>query len=336
MSNVDLSRVTGIADDGVRFVQQQGGEDRVNDAARAQALGTALALGAISGAALRRAAPAAQFQTRELGGNRDVTGAPPIWPSEPVPTPNRSTPDSGSSWGRSAVVRYTDNSRELARVQLDKSEALTLVIEAVEPPSPGTTGFAGPVPLPVSVWASVTCGNGSTSITREVACADRLDIPLPPSSFVSVSIYLATADGTPARNVAWDTTPGDAQVAVNIARGIRGLGGQASMFSTDYGVNFRLVDSPCRLMSIAAHLGATSGGDLFLQAFDSATTPVGDGAIPVEEWPLGATPAPGLPRERQLSPRGLGAGLCVAVSTTPAILSVAAVEAWVSAEILLL
>jgi hypothetical protein len=259
-------------------------------------------------------------------------GSPFPAPPAPSPTEQRTTDDSGNSWGRTDTIPYTARPQEMCRVELSPSEMVTLTITTTEPPGLGTFNIAPSIPL--YVWANVTYGGGSTNATRRVRCDDYLSVPLV-VAWLQVACYLGDIDGNPVQTQPFNNTP-SAQVNVQVARGVRGIPGQATVFKSNTGVNFGMANSPVRVASISAHLTIDSGGaEQYLQLFDSATAPPPGGAVPTAEYALGETPWESDIGDtlRYLNPRGFGQGLQVAVSTTSGTLTVSGVPAWVEVEL---
>ena len=222
--------------------------------------------------------------------------------------------------------------------ELAPSEMVTLTVTVVQPPGLGDYAAGGPDPLPLYVWANVTYGGGSTSATRKIRIDDYLSVPLV-LAYLSVSPYIGDVAGNPVQTQPFNNpTPPSAQVNVQVARGVRGIPGQATIFVTGEGSNFSLYPSPCRVASLSAHLTTTEGADRYLQLFDRApgAVPVPDGTVPTAEYALGQAPYESDIGDilRYLNPRGFGQGIQVAVSNTSGILAGAgAGSVWIEAEI---
>jgi hypothetical protein len=244
----------------------------------------------------------------------------------------RVRPDTESGWGRSQTIFPTGRAMELARVELEVSEPLTLSVDVTENPAAGL-GF--PKPIPMTVWALVTFGNGSTSVTRKIRCDYRFDVPVV-GTYVSVSVYIGDLAGTPfPNNIVFTNTP-QAQVSVQVARGVRGLPYVCSQFLIDDGNALGvLFQGAARGLSIEAHLTGPVAGPLFLQLFDSPTQP-NSGDVGVVEYPIGATPFLGVPLTRWLNPRGFATGVAYGVSSTSGLFTATADAVHIEFEQLLL
>jgi len=260
-------------------------------------------------------------------------GAPMDAPPAPAPTDPRSSNDSGNSWGRTDTILFTDRPHEMCRVELSPSEMVTLTITVAQPPGIGTIPALVPIVVPLYVWANVTYGGGSTSATRKIRIDDYLSVPLV-VAYLSVSVYIGDAKGNPVQTDAFNSAP-SAQVNVQVARGVRGIPGQATIFVSGEGTNFELSGVPCRVASLTAHLATDSGGvEQYLQVFDSSTAVI-NGTVPTAEYALGATSWESDVGDtvRFLNPRGFGQGVQVAVSTTSGVLTVSSVAAWTEVEL---
>jgi hypothetical protein len=241
-------------------------------------------------------------------------GTPMDAPAEPKRNPHV-RPDSESGWGRTESDLLPNGKKpELARVILEISEPLTISVDVLQ--NPGETVTEPTEAL--TVWALVTFGNGSTNVTRAIRCDYRFDVTVV-ASYVQVQVYIGLIDD-PAPYVAPQlynpVSPPQppAQVAVQVARGTRGLPYVASQFSTAEDVSENvLAEGALRLLSIEAHLTDTQGAPQFLQIYDQAAA-VGPSGPPAIEYPLGTTPYPGLMLTRFLNPRGLALGMFVVVS----------------------
>ncbi len=285
---------------------------------------------------LAMAAAAAGVHVNSPPSNMVPWGAPMPAPPAPAPTGDRSTPDNGSSWGRTDTLQTTDPPHEMCRVQLDVTTMLTLTITITQPPLTGRIGQILPIDVPLTVWAKVTVGAGSGSVTRLVKLGDQLSIPLV-CSYLSASCYIGDLDGALVTGDVFANGP-SAQVNVQVARGVRGIPGQATAFVAASGTNVSLVGEPCRLASITAHLATTSGAPLFLQLFDLGNGPIGAGAVPVAEYALGTTPsASDIGDElRWLNGFPFSQGCQAGVSTTSGVFVEAGVGAWCQVEVVLL
>ncbi len=214
----------------------------------------------------------------------------------------------------------------------------TLTITTTQAPGLGELpGTIAPIKIPLYVWANVTIGGGSTSVSRRVRCDDYLSIPLT-VAYLSVQVYIGNATGAPVANIPFENAP-QAQVAVQVSRGVRGLPGQPTIFTHVVGVNAGLgmaSSMPVRLASLSAHLTGSSGGaQLLLQLFDLSSGPVPNGTPCDAEYALGTEPDESDIGDtlRFLNPRGWGQGIQVAVSTTSGTLTEAATSAWVEGEL---
>ena len=284
---------------------------------------------------LAAAAAAAGVHVNSPASEMKPWGSPYSAPPAPAPTDQRSTDDSGSSWGRTDTILATDRPHEMCRVQLNLSEMVTLTITTTQPPGLGTFRPGGPTPLPLYVWANVTYGGGSTSATRPIRCDDYLSVPMV-IAYLSVSAYIGDVEGNPVQTEQFSNNPAvSAQVNVQVARGVRGIPGQATIFVADEGSNFQLSDAPVRVASITAHLTATAGGERFLQLFDMAAGPVAATTVPTAEFALGTEPEQSAIGDtlRYLNPRGWGQGVQVAVSSTSGTLTASGDSVWCEIEV---
>lgn len=251
----------------------------------------------------------------------------------PNQSESRSTGDNANSWGRSASLTAQSSASELIRVQLERGESLTLTLAVPQPPLSGTAHDAT---VALTVWFKVVVGGGSTSIQRLVRGDDYLSIPLV-ATFVSVSAYVGNLAGDPVASVDFSSPPNTAQVSAFLVRGVRGIPGQATNFSSQTGNAFQATPGPVRLASISAHLTATAGAEQFLQLFDVVGLP-GVGDAPYAEWALGENPENSGCGNivRFLNPIGCSQGAYFVVSTTSGEYAISAAEAFVSYEIVLL
>lgn len=244
-------------------------------------------------------------------------------------------PDTGSTWGRTDTIAASDSPHEMARVILDSGEALTLTITTTAAPGVGKVEeLRAIVSVPLYIWAAVTYGAGSTSTTRPIRCDDYLSVPVV-ACYLQVRVYIGDATGKPVMDRVWLGVTPSGQVNVQVARGVRGLPSQATMFKAAAGVNFSL-GGPMRLASITSHLSAASDGvEQYLQLFDTADNPVADGTVPDAEYSLGSLPESSDVGDvlRWLNPRGFGQGVQVAVSTTSGVLTTSTTSAWCEIEI---
>lgn len=280
--------------------------------------------------------------SRAMSGERALDGGPvdAHYPDiranpEPRQTEDRSTPDNSNSWGRSESIAWDTQPQEVARVVLETSQPLTLTMSVPTPPTPGQLP-AGAL-VPVSAWARVTIGAGSSSTTRPVRIDDILTIALPPASFVSVQIFMGTTDtGAPVAATSWSggTAPGDAYVTCSVARGTRGTPQIASTFATAETTGKLMITGPARVLSLAAHLSGTVGSPVWLQLHDLAAGTPAAGAVPRVEVALVDT----ADTERTwINGRGFGSGVYAALSSTSGTYtSVESPTAWIEIETQLL
>jgi hypothetical protein len=333
---IDLSQpITGAA----ATVAQLDTVDKTDDASEQPATGVGrVAHGAAAVALAAMVSPLAHARaTQGVHVNSPASevrpwGSPFTAPPEPAPTGPRSTPDNSNSWGRSEEIAYNDRPIELARVQLDKSQPLTVTVTTVEPAGVAVTGIG--VSVPLTVWATITVGAGSSSVARDVRVDSQLSVPVD-ASYVQVTAWLGTLAGVPVAGDAFTTVPPPAQVSVQVARGVRGLPVQATRFLAGVVNSSQIVEAPCRIASIAAHLITASGGaEQFLQAFDQLVAPSA-AQVPIAEWPLGTTPETSAIGDlaRFLSPMGWSQGLWLAVSSTGGSFTPTGAEAWVATEV---
>jgi len=242
-------------------------------------------------------------------------GAPMDAPPAPVRRPHH-RPDTESGWGRGTNDLLPDGrTQEMARVELEVSEPLTLSIDVDVPP-----GLDKSNNTPLTVWAKVVYGNGSTNAARFVRCDYRADVPVV-AGFAQVIIFVGETEfavgETPAPYVASDLAlQSPATVEVQVARGIRGLPYVASQFITaNNSIEGTLIDTAARVLSVEAHLTAIAGGTRYLQLYDT-NKPDATGLTPVAEYPLGVNPYPGLLLTRFINPRAFSQGVHYVVSTT--------------------
>lgn len=309
-----------------------------DDASEAPSSGVGrVASGAAAVALAAMASPLAHARA-VAGTHVNVEGHVKPWGSpmpstpEPAPTGPRSTDDNSNSWGRSEEIGYNDRPVELARVQLDMSQPLTVTVTMVEPAGIAVTGIG--VAVPLTTWATITVGSGSSSVSRDVRVDSQISVPLD-ASYVQVTAWLGTLAGDPVLGDTFGEVPPPAQVSVQVARGVRGLPVQATRFVSGLVSSSLRVGGPCRIASVAAHLAVASGGtELFLQAFDQVDAPSAAQA-PIAEWSLGTTPEASSIGDlaRFLSPMGWSQGVYVAVSSTSGVFTASAAEAWTSLEL---
>jgi hypothetical protein len=249
----------------------------------------------------------------------------------------RVRPDTESGWGRSQSDLLPNGQKpELARVELEISEPLTVSVDVTQ--NPGET-VTEPI-VPLTVWALVTFGNGSTNVTRAIRCDYRFDVAVV-ASYVQVQVFIGQPDSPEpyiAPNLYNPVGPAQppAQVSAQVARGIRGLPYVASIYLTADDVSTDvLIPSACRVLSLEAHLTEVAGATQFLQLYDQSTD-VGPSGAPALEYPLGSTPYPGVILSRFLNPRGFSQGVFVVVSGTSGTYDPSGAEVHVEIEQLLL
>lgn len=269
-------------------------------------------------------------------------GSPVEGPPEPDENQDPFRPDYQAAMGRTETIS-TDGSQsqEMARVVQGTSEGFTLSIDVAQPPGTTPNGLAQNANVALVVWAILTFGSGNGTATRRIRIDDRLDASLI-ANFISVKIYLGNLSGKQITSIAANGSPtNSAQVVVQLARGIRGTPNVATFWQVASGAGGQIngptgVPGPLRINSMSAHLQATSGAQVFLQLFDLPPNGGGPGAgaVPISEWPLGTTPAPGLPYTLMLNQRGISQSLWWSSSTTSGILTVGP-NLWTEFEILL-
>jgi len=259
--------------------------------------------------------------------------------SEPVPVRNpRVRPDNENAWGRTENILPDGRLPELARVELEISEPLTISVDVLQ--NPGETTSEPTEAL--TVWALVTFGSGSTNVTRAIRCDYRFDVTVV-ASYVQVQVYIGLPGSSKPYiapnlfNTLYPPQP-PAQVAAMVARGIRGLPYVCTQFVTsDNESTGLLIPQAARLLSVEAHLTAVAGATQFLQLYDSNTTaPLTGAPNPVLEYPLGTTPYPGLILTRFLNPRGFSQGVLFVVSAASGLYDPSGVPIHIEAEQLLL
>jgi hypothetical protein len=257
---------------------------------------------------------------------------------EVVPVRNpRVRPDTENGWGRTESDLLPNGKKpELARVELEISEPLTISVDVLQ--NPGMT-VTEPI-VPLTVWALVTFGNGSTNVTRAIRCDYRFDVTVV-ASYVQVQVYIGEPDSSApyiAPHLYDPALPQQvpAQVAAQVARGIRGLPYVCTQFVTeDDASEVVIINQACRILSVEAHLTAVAGAPQFLQFFDQANN-TGPGGPPILEYPLGQTPFPGLILTRFLNPRGFSQGIFAVISSTSGTYSPSGAQAHIEVEQLLL
>ena len=257
------------------------------------------------------------------------------WTKNESQAPER--PDTDPGWGRAETLLANAVPQEMARVILPVSIDMEVSIDTIV--APGVATLASGALVPLVVWAVVTFGNGSTSVSRKIQCADRFDVPVC-GTFCQVTAYIGDLQGndltgkqfSPTQPLSPTQPIPSANVSVMVSRSIRGTPYVAPSFAAAFGPSGSLFTSQFRALNVMAHLTAQVGGNDFLQLFDqSARTPPPNGTVPTTEFALGTLPSPGIDH-RWLNPRGFSQGCFYCVSSTAGTLTLSGDSAWVEVE----
>lgn len=259
---------------------------------------------------------------------------PPAYQPAPVRQP-RERPDTENGWGRGMTLVADGTQSEVARVMLDISEALTVTVNADQPP-----GVTADTSIPLAVWALITVGNGSTTETHAVKAAPRVDFPVV-GTYVSISLFIAYDSMDPefpkALNLAPVARPAHAaQASGYVSRGTRALPHEATIFITNnpggvIAASGVLIDDPARIASVQAHLAAAVAGPLFLQLFNSPNPPAPND-VPVAEFSLPSAAPLSDVGAYWKNLRGFSQGVSYGVSSTSGIYTAANDPVWISVE----
>lgn len=228
-----------------------------------------------------------------------------------------------NAWGRQEKVLYTDQPHEMARIQLECSSPLTVILDGFATIGTVKQDVGGKISL--TAWFIVTYGAGSTNVTRKVRCDYHLEVSLL-ASFVQVQAYIGDLSGNafdPKNFVVKGVPSGTGgNLAVQVARGVIGKPDRPTLLFTieNAASSVAMFGGPAVINTLDAHLTGAQAIDQFLQLFDTASgaLPI-DGTVPDYEWALGRSTSPGITKAGAIYlPDGIGFSqdMAFAVSTT--------------------
>lgn len=217
--------------------------------------------------------------------------------------------------------------------RLERSQDLTISITVNSAPVGATVDVLAPIPFPVTIWANVTLGSGSSAADYKVRADAFQSFPVS-GTFARVTIYVGDLLGNSVSTTSFVTPPPLAQVSVQVARCTRALPARPAVWLNNVGVEAAagIISSvPLRTASMRAHITGAAAGPLWIQFFDQDTTPV-NGDVPTTEFYLPSAAPLSDVGELTQNLRGWAQGIAYAVSSTSGVLTLSAAEAFVEAQ----